>query len=541
MQHERPTDWMNDPRNAVRVLRPVVNSVHASRSQKAGVSETIIASSSHSQGSTDVYPLILPSAHHNTNAPLAIWLYPPGPSGADHNCDNPPPSWPLAALPFNVDHAPLLNAANIHQAVDFHAQVPGPYPTNSGTAQYLGRNTSNVQQSFADMSQTPYPVVSAPWPAPDDIDTLLVRKNARGAVRDHSPPGFNPISMGSNKLALRATLPAPFLYFITMDMFTKGNIIPAMINQRLLDLHDTRIFQPRRYFTMPDTLQYAQLSSTSDYTNVVTRQYYSKVPRNPCFPDDPWRPRIYPVEILKRLPKHLERYRSAFPQPLPMVIIRSDEIVATTPEVVRWMHGAIYHVVPTLENRSDCENPDEPEDTLWSMTLKRGISSWNRPYTSAGREVATYPVQHGNMIYEPEELNYFNYAVNVFMEISMLGLTSTEPEPVAMYQGAFILRVMDNLPLGQERWNELSEDRRMEIYDHAPQLFEGLPPFLKSPDIPAVGLYLQNWDMNMLGVLDDLKFEAVAIMSPMETMDVMIHTRTEDHSSGELDQLVDFG
>ena len=144
------------------------------------------------------------------------------------------------------------------------------------------------------------------------------------------------------------------------------------------------------------------------------------------------------------------------------------------------------------------------------------------------------------MIYEPEELNYFNYAVNVFMELSMLGLMPTEPEPVAMYQGAFILRVMD-LPMEQDRWNEISEDRRMDIYDRAPQLFEGLPPFLKSPDIPAVGLYLQNWDMNMLVVLDDLKFEAVATMSPMATRDVTIHTHTEDHSSEELAQLVGFG
>jgi hypothetical protein len=36
----------------------------------------------------------------------------------------------------------------------------------------------------------------------------------------------------------------------------------------------------------------------------------------------------------------------------------------------------------------------------------------------------------------------------------------------------------------------------------------GLPPFLKRLEIPNVGLYLQNPNMNPLCVLDDLNFVA---------------------------------
>lgn len=406
-------------------------------------------------------------------------------------------------------------------------QVPGFYPTNSGTAQILGQNTSNIQQSFANMSQTcnPVNVVYPKWPVPDDVNVLVAHEDAENADRNpwlRSPPDFNPVSVGSNESVLRATLPAPFLYFITMDVVMKANIIPAMIHRKLRDLRDIRMHQLTRYFTMPDTRQYAQLSSNSDYTDIVTRQYYSRVPRNPCFPDDLKCPRIDPIELLRRLPKHLERYNAAFPQPLPVVIIRLSEIVATIPEVVRWMHGVVYHVVPVLEHQSDCENPEEPEDTLWSMVLKRGISLLNKPYTSAGCEVATFPVQRGNMIYEPEEINFFNYAINVFIELPKLP-GSTLKEPTAMYQGAFILSVLRLPRLAQERWNELTEDQKMDIYNRAPQLFEGLPPFSKCPKYPAVGLYFQNWDMNMLGVLDDLKLET-------------LEDATQD--LGDLDQLV---
>lgn len=404
-------------------------------------------------------------------------------------------------------------------------QVPSTHLANSGTAQHSGQNTNNPQQRPVDTSQIHDPATTeywhAPWPVPTDFHVLLACEaegvNWNTWVR--SLPDFNPVEMGSNESALRAILPAPFLYFFTLDMVTKGNIIPAMIHRRFRDRGDVRMHEPRRVFTMPDTRQYARLSSNSDYTDVVTRQYYSKVPRSPCFPDDLGRPRIYPIELLKRLPKHLKRYQAAFPQPIPMVIIRLDEIVATIPDVVQWMHGAIYHVVP-LEHRPDSENP---EDTIWSMVLKRGISHLNRPYTSAVRKVATSPVQQGNMIYEPEEINFFTHAVNVFMELPRLP-GPTLKEPTAMYQGAFILSVMDSPPLAQERWNELSDDQKMHIYDRAPQLFEGLPPFLKCPRIPAVGLYFQNWDMNMLGVLDDLKFEA-------------LEDAAQDHL-GDLDQLV---
>ncbi|KAG2345279.1 hypothetical protein BDR05DRAFT_960740 [Suillus weaverae] len=36
--------------------------------------------------------------------------------------------------------------------------------------------------------------------------------------------------------------------------------------------------------------------------------------RNPCFPDNLTCPRIFSIELLKQLPKHLERYKDAFPE-----------------------------------------------------------------------------------------------------------------------------------------------------------------------------------------------------------------------------------
>jgi len=167
------------------------------------------------------------------------------------------------------------------------------------------------------------------------------------------------------------------------------------------------------------------------------------------------------------------------------------------------MHGATHYTVP---NFGDPSNSDEPKENLFSMLLMRGISSWNEPYTPLGPEIATTPVLLGDVFYEAEELNFFNYGVNVFLELPKL---RGYKKPMGMYTGTFILRVMDHLPLVQERWDELSEDRKLDIYNRAPDFFEGPPPHLKSPEIPAVGLYFQNWDMNVLGVLDDLKFGKV--------------------------------
>ncbi|OAX35383.1 hypothetical protein K503DRAFT_372314 [Rhizopogon vinicolor AM-OR11-026] len=389
---------------------------------------------------------------------------------------------------------------------NFHHQAPCLYPTNSGTAQYP-QDINNVQQSFAGMSRPLYPmnIVPVPWPVSADINVLLAREDADWNHWVRPPPQFNSTPTEPNEAPLRATLPAPVLNVMTMDMAMKNNIIPIMVHQRLIDLRDTRVFYTRPYFTMPDTSQYAQFSSPASASTVATRQYYSKVPRNPCFPGDLKRPRIYPIELLKRLPKHLKTYQAAFPRPLPIVIIRRNDIVATIPDVVRWMHGAIYYTVPDFGDQS---NPDEPEDNLFSMVIKRGISSWNRPFTPLGAEIATSPVLLGNMLYEAEELNFFNYAVNVFLELPRLP-GPTLKEPLAMYTGAFILRVMNHAPLVQERWDELSVDRKLDIYNRAPDFFEGPPPPWKRPEIPAVGLYFQNWDMNMLGVLDDLKFEKV--------------------------------
>jgi hypothetical protein len=195
--------------------------------------------------------------------------------------------------------------------------------------------------------------------------------------------------------------------------------------------------------------------------------------------------------------------------------------------------------LPVLQNPLNGESPEGPEDTLWSMVLKRGISSSGRPYPSVGLQVPTFSAQFGNMIYEPEEMTFFSFAVNVFMELPRLP-GPTLKEPAARYQGAFILSFMDDVPLGQDNWDKMPEDVKMYIYDHAPQLFEGLPPFTKCPVIPAVGLYFQNWDMNMLGVLDDLKFGTASLspLTPMKTRNDAINT---DVKEKELDQLVRFG
>jgi len=149
-----------------------------------------------------------------------------------------------------------------------HHQAPRFCPTNSGTAQYP-QDTNNVQQCFASMSQICFPVdiPLAPWPVPDDINVLLGRDDA-----DWNPwvPQFNLTPTEPNWVPLRATLPAPFLYAITMDMVTKNNIIPVMIHQRLIDLRDIRVFYPRPYFTMPDTCQYAQFPSPASASTVAS-------------------------------------------------------------------------------------------------------------------------------------------------------------------------------------------------------------------------------------------------------------------------------
>jgi hypothetical protein len=63
--------------------------------------------------------------------------------------------------------------------------------------------------------------------------------------------------------------------------------------------------------------------------------------------------------------KGLWRYKVAFPEPLPKVVNRhTSEIVAITPEVVWRMHGAIFNAVPVLGFLLDCENTEEPQDTM---------------------------------------------------------------------------------------------------------------------------------------------------------------------------------
>ncbi|OAX35373.1 hypothetical protein K503DRAFT_371998 [Rhizopogon vinicolor AM-OR11-026] len=150
----------------------------------------------------------------------------------------------------------------------------------------------------------------------------------------------------------------------------------------------------------------------------------------------------------------LKTYQAAFPRLLPIVIIRRDDIVVTILDVVRSMHGAIYCTVPDFGDQS---NLDEPGDNLFSMVIKRGISSWNRPFTLLGAEIAISPVLLGNMLYEAKELNFFNYVVNVFLELLRLP-GPTLQEPIAMYTGTFILKVMNHVHLIQEHWDELSKD-----------------------------------------------------------------------------------
>lgn len=111
------------------------------------------------------------------------------------------------------------------------------------------------------------------------------------------------------------------------------------------------------------------------------------------------------------------------------------------------------------------------------------------------------------MIYSAEELTYFNFAVNVFIEVPRLPWFELE-EPEAAYKGAFILKAVD-YPMDPTCWTELTEDRKMDIFERAPQLFGGVPTFLECPTFPAINMHFQNWDTNLLGVLDDLKFEAV--------------------------------
>ncbi|OAX30517.1 hypothetical protein K503DRAFT_807149 [Rhizopogon vinicolor AM-OR11-026] len=95
------------------------------------------------------------------------------------------------------------------------------------------------------------------------------------------------------------------------------------------------------------------------------------------------------------------------------------------------------------------------------MLLMRGISSWNEPYTPLGPEIATTPVLLGDVFYEAEELNFFNYAVNVFLRLPMLPRPTLQ-EPIAMYT------------------DEFSKDRKLDIYNRAPDFFEGPPPPLEA-------------------------------------------------------------
>ncbi|KAG0707900.1 hypothetical protein DFH29DRAFT_894050 [Suillus ampliporus] len=400
----------------------------------------------------------------------------------------------------------------VPQDFDFHGEVSDFHLTDPDAVQDSGQHDSdiNIMQFFADISQSCYPMdmLYATRPTAADINVLMARDNAIGASwlpQVRPTPDSIPTSIGSAEPALRATFPAPFFFFAFIPTYIMESIIPLIIRQRLIDRHDMKMYQPMPPFFMPDTRSYAQFKSNfCDHKDAITRQYYSKVPRNPRF-HDVMGPRIYPIELLKRLPEHLETYKDAFPEPLPVVVVRQSEVVSNDIPLQSWkMHGSILHVLPTMEN---CENPENPEDTLWSMVLKRGISDSLRPYGNQSKAVATSPVQFGNMIYSAEELNYFSFAVNVFMELPSLPGPALE-EPQAIYKGAFILHVID-FPMEPARWIELSEELKKDIYDRAPQLFDGLPPYSKCPDFPAVNLYFQNWDINMLGVLDDLKFGTV--------------------------------
>ncbi|KAG0706510.1 hypothetical protein DFH29DRAFT_901427 [Suillus ampliporus] len=188
---------------------------------------------------------------------------------------------------------------------------------------------------------------------------------------------------------------------------------------------------------------------------------------------------IYPIELLKRLPEHLETYKDAFPEP------SCGHSSSKRSRFYRFTHcnfgtcmAQLLHVLPTIEN---CENPENPEDILWSMTLKRGISDSLRPMRKS------IEVQFGNMIYSAEET--FNTSTslcfNVFMELPRFPGPALE-EPEAAFRGT---------EEGHIRPRPLS-------------CSIGLP-HSKCPDFPAVNLCFQNRDMNMLGVLDDLKFGTV--------------------------------
>ncbi|KAG1856686.1 hypothetical protein DFJ58DRAFT_784422 [Suillus subalutaceus] len=350
------------------------------------------------------------------------------------------------------------------------------------------------------MHYVPHDLLCAPRPMPADFDSILGRHDCATRI----PWQVRPISvytLALKETGLRAALPAPFTFYKSRECVEAESIIPNMIHQKLVDIHGMPMYPPP-FFNMPDTRLYAQfISNFCQHKDAITRSYYSKVPRNPCFPDDLEHPRIYPIELLKRLHEHLERYMDAFPEPLPMVIIRNSEVICMNPPCW-YMYGVIVHVPPT-----EHPNSENLEDTLWSMSLKRGVSASYRPCSGGQPSVATSPVQFGNMIYSAEELTYFNFAVNVFMEVPMFPGSGLK-EPAAAYKGAFILNVIDH-PMHPACWTELSEDRKMDIYERAPQLFGGVPTFSKCPTFPAVNLHFQNWDMNLLGVLDDLKFGTV--------------------------------
>jgi hypothetical protein len=111
------------------------------------------------------------------------------------------------------------------------------------------------------------------------------------------------------------------------------------------------------------------------------------------------------------------------------------------------------------------------------------------------------------MIYSAEELTYFDFAVNVFMEVPGFRESGLEA-PAAAYKGAFILNIIDH-PMLPACWTELTEDQKMDIFERAPQLFGGVPILFMCPIFPAVNLHFQNWDINLLGVLDDLTFGAI--------------------------------
>ncbi|KAG1868856.1 hypothetical protein C8R48DRAFT_671424 [Suillus tomentosus] len=415
-------------------------------------------------------------------------------------------------LPSNDE----LYASNL-DAFGFYEQVPGFHFAHPGSAQYDFEEDANNINNNTNMHSAPQNLLYAPRPIPAVVntDTILARDDAARIPQVRPTFVHTQTSTGSNRPALRATLPAPFTYCIPRESLEVESIIPMMIYEKLDEHYDMPLRLPPFFnmpgaqkhaqFDMPDARQYAQLiSNFCQHKDAVTRQYYSKVPRNPCFPDDLRRPRIYPIKLLNQLPNHLERYKDAFPEPIPMVIIRNSEVICMNPP--RWYHmyGVIIHVLHT-EHPSNSENLENSEDTLWSMSLKRGVSASYKPLSGGQPGVVTSPVQFGNMVYSAEELTYFNFAVNVFMEVPTFPGSELK-EPAAAYKGAFILNVIDH-PMDPAYWTELSKDQKMDVCWSAPQLFDGLPT--SCPNFPAVDLHFQNWDINLLGVLDDLKFGIV--------------------------------